>query len=140
MLVGRRRRGPTAAVEPQRRGDRRKSGAGRCEARGDHVAIARGWVLLITAGPPGTPFAAMQSPTLKAVSAGCAITSVIAAGVDQITLTHGCGTPAGVVNAHPTTVDWAAIVAIGMPLTSTLAFGLVVITVPPWGHIATAPA
>src|SRR5208283_526316 len=99
-----------------------------------HVAIARVWASTGTRGVPvGTQVA---SPVM--ITTGWPIEVTRTAPTVHCAVTQG-PLPAGGANAHPATAYGAAIVVIGMPMTSTRGLGAVGMACPPCEHITSAP-
>ena len=98
------------------------------------MAIARIWASTWISGVPvGTHVA---TPVM--ITTGWPIEVTRTAPMIHCAVAHG-PLPAGGANAHPATMYGAAIVAIGIALTSTRGLGAVGIACPPWAHVTTAP-
>src|SRR5437660_1573951 len=84
------------------------------------VAMTRVWVEAIIGGPWGACSGFKQRPTLLSSSGGNPLTRTRVAPTNHWTRRQGCGT-AATLNTQPATNDVSAIVATGIPLTSTRA-------------------
>jgi hypothetical protein len=72
------------------------------------------------------------------MATGCPCEKTCTAPTTHCAVTHG-PLPAGGTNAQPATAQGAAIVAIGIPDTSTHGLGTVGMACPPCAHITVAP-
>jgi hypothetical protein len=86
----------------------------------------------ISVTPPGAVIA-----TPDCTTKGCPFDKTRMVPTTHCPVTHG-GTALG-TPGHPAIVHGAAMVAVGMPLTSTRALGAAGIACPPCRHITTAP-
>jgi hypothetical protein len=91
---------------------------------------------MITA-PLDDPSPSTQRPELVCNRAGQPAIATLAAAVTHSTRVHGDepGAPA----THPTIGLSSPTVSTGMSLTRTRVFEVMLVTLPPWGHIADAP-
>ena len=126
-----------------RSGRARRSAAARRSARAAPGYVTTrppaSWVDATIAGPLGAPLAAMQSPTLSGRDGGLAVHDGLGGGRRPLHLHAGLRSSGGTVKTQPATMNWSVTSATGIPLTSTRALALMVVTWPPCGHIATAP-